>query len=1395
MLTAQISITTQNSCFSRGGAYRSILTGCAAFLLVAVAAQSAHGAAVFETWNDTYTSKIYTFGSPVESGEIQKDNIGSESSATEGRFAFRAGTVNVKTGGYIRIGPVTVSGTEADYGNWIGAGGDSATLNICGGTFWADEGSSSRNGAGLVRLGVNNISGRTGIAKITLSSGLLRAYVLRCGASDYLANTGCSSPAEMNMSGGTAEITTFQLGAPLVGTTSAAATFNLTGGEMKIFGKFQFCTEHNQTFNWGSGTFAAKAANVFQEDALRSTVITRTVTVSGSPAVFDTGDYAQTIPSCIATGSGTLKLTGGNTVTFAASPSFSLWIDDGTTLNVPSGGLTVPAMTLENGARLVFDSDSVLPGALVAITATGGFTVPEGADVLDFVSITGENAGKCEKTLSGNTITIAREGDPDFVWNGSGANWSDANAWNNAGEAKAWADGNNAIFGIANATATLTANASAASVVFTSAATIAAGGTGAASLTASTVSVDPGVTATISAPTAGALAKTGAGTLVLGSSRSDATTLAEGTLKMLPDATVNGLTLGTADPEKPVVFDYGGQTLSAAPETYLVTGSTVTLTNGVFSSSGDLDIRDSKKLPAVLTVANGAELKKVGSSGNCAFLADGDATINVIGGAITIPERTLYIQHASNSGSLHINVIDGRMECAANIYAICGGSSSESPSLYMMFTNSTFRIINKPFFFGGYDAGNDTRKLRPTAVLAMTNSVFSVGSSDIRIGQYPVVEGKTGGSHTAVFEGSVVTSGTFTVGNDRPLNNARLNRTRLVLAGTGGIQAYTDEDKWITVGADGLVIDTQDNSAALNANLGGSGAVTKIGSGTLTVARSQTSTAALAVDSGTLALAGGDSVARPVEVASGATLRLNATAKSSINGLTLAAGSTLDIVSYSVGVALAATTLNLPEEGTVALTLNGGAFTKGIYGIVSKSGLTAEVAAAKFAVSTAGGLQYEWRMVGDVLVLYVGDDHPANTWVGFGEDGRIANRANWAGGAVPAEGSPLDFSHMSSSAVIIADAGYAFGAVTMGSGVVTFTNSLTAASFSDMSKVAVGTNSTVTIDGDIVLNTSGNVIDYVCYTVAQGGVLRVTGLIRVPDTKTYYVTPCVTDSIEGTIASRGIVNNGVMEFGLTRGTSDSTVNWEIGEEGLSGTKTFTIGNTDGAHATVKASADFTIAANIIQYRMLTLDTAGHTITVGNGSIGAILPILPNDNAPIRWTKFVGSGTVVANYDMNRITSDPSYKGGPLIVQDGATLALKAGTNLGTGLLTVEDGATLKVSESGTVTLSGDLALDDGATLAFNWTAARTAPQLALASGKTLTLGDGKQLKVEVSSTCGKLHGGEHLLTDCDGGFADASLSIVLDGDDDAAQWVKEVFVKGGEIVVENKRLGMVVILL
>ena len=193
----------------------------------------------------------------------------------------------------------------------------------------------------------------------------------------------------------------------------------------------------------------------------------------------------------------------------------------------------------------------------------------------------------------------------DYVWNGgtAGSGWTDGSPWMVGGSASAWADGNTAVFETAGDAATLNANVSATKVDFRANATV--GGT--ATLTVPDVSVASGASATISAPTAGALTKNGAGALTLGKSRSEQTTVAEGTLKMANGATLDAskFTLG-ADAAKPVTLDYGGQTLSGTPGNYTVNGMNVTLTNGVFTTSSGGNIDSLGSMPAVLTIAKGA---------------------------------------------------------------------------------------------------------------------------------------------------------------------------------------------------------------------------------------------------------------------------------------------------------------------------------------------------------------------------------------------------------------------------------------------------------------------------------------------------------------------------------------------------------------------------------------------------------------------------------------------------------------------------------------------------------------------------------------------------------------------------------------------------------------------
>jgi len=198
-------------------------------------------------------------------------------------------------------------------------------------------------------------------ATVNLNSGVLQARVLCIGGTKYDSHAACAKNGILNINGGVAEISTLYFGAlnSKAGTSDgggyASATLNLTGGKLEV-SKFSFNAYHSQYFTWGSGTIKATATNVFTRSAIVSGAGSRTVSVNGTPAVFDTGDFAQNLPVDIAsgTGTGTLKLTGGNNVTLPAgsTPAFGILLDGDTTLTVNGSGTSIPSLTLMDGSTL-----------------------------------------------------------------------------------------------------------------------------------------------------------------------------------------------------------------------------------------------------------------------------------------------------------------------------------------------------------------------------------------------------------------------------------------------------------------------------------------------------------------------------------------------------------------------------------------------------------------------------------------------------------------------------------------------------------------------------------------------------------------------------------------------------------------------------------------------------------------------------------------------------------------------------------------------------------------------------------------------------------------------------------------------------------------------------------
>ena len=423
-----------------------------------------------------------------------------------------------------------------------------------------------------------------------------------------------------------------------------------------------------------------------------------------------------------------------------------------------------------------------------------------------------------------------------------------------------------------------------------------------------------------------------------------------------------------------------------------------------------------------------------------------------------------------------------------------------------------------------------------------------------------------------------------------------------------------------------------------------------------------------------------------------------------------------------------------------------------------------------------------------MLVLTVGEV-PSNAWTGLGGDGRMSTGANWSSGSVPSDGSDLDFSSVVSDVAIIADSGSSFGAVTMGGGVITFLDSLTATSFSDTAKVAVGTNSVVTIDGDLVY--SGSSYETICYSVASGGVFRVTGDIVASKDKaghTNYLLPSITPSIDGTIAAKGLVND-IMSTHNENKTAFALVknggraNWEIGEDGLSGNgvNSFFTPASDGSSAKITATADFSCSAVVANHQSLELDTGVFTITLGSGgeSLGGI--------AFSGTTTISGSGKVVANYDIENQTSDAEGWNQSFDVRGSATLAIVPGSQITkSGTVTVATNATLLVAQSGTVAPGGSLVLENGAALGFNFSDRRTSPMLAIPAGSTIP--DVVDVKIGASDGVQPASGMVCQLTS---GFDFTGKVVNLV---DRPDWLKEVSVDAdGNIVATIKSSGFILI--
>ena len=561
-------------------------------------------------------------------------------------------------------------------------------------------------------------------------------------------------------------------------------------------------------------------------------------------------------------------------------------------------------------------------------------------------------------------------------------------------------------------------------------------------------------------------------------------------------------------------------------------------------------------------------------------------------------------------------------------------------------------------------------------------------------------------------------------------------------------------DLTVTVTENGGTIDNGGYDILVSKDL--DGAMSFTGSGTTTIGVNQSATGSMTVGGGTVALNAGLTVARSVAVDDGATLKATGAATLS-GGVEFADGATLDVTG-SDAVAASAT---FPVNGTVTLKKNGGAFARGLYPILAKTGITAAEVDGKLVPSLASGSSYGYCVKDDTLYLAVDVNMTHSVWTGAAGDGKMSIGGNWWSGTAPGAGDALDLSCITAAATIDCDIDATFGAVTMGSGVVTFAGSLTASSFSDTSKIAVGENSTVTLDGDLDFSNTAEAC--IVNTVATGGKFVVNGVIRQKsDAGDFNLLPCATAGGGAIVAKGGLSANKSSYFRLGR-NGVGTYNWIVGSDGVvSGNSGgyWLYANENEPHTIIKPlDSDFPIAAKIAvrEHAILTLVTTGddgnpHTITLGDGS--ANYGIYREGTVNI-----TGTGTVVANYNVSDLTATASQRVNPFVVTDTATLAIKAGKQITTGAINVNSDATLAFPETGTVTLAGNLTLASGSTLAFK--VADNSCSVLAKNSKTITLPASGKVKVKLTADSLPEVGTSYTLTD-GAGLTDTS-KFELDG--------------------------------
>ena len=674
------------------------------------------------------------------------------------------------------------------------------------------------------------------------------------------------------------------------GTNIGAGTLNFTTGGLGSTGAVTFTG--NSTLQYGSATTTDLSSRLVIGNG-----VTGTVDTNGNNVTFATGFGASGSGALIKIGTGTLSLNAANTYT----------------------GLT----TVNAGTLAIGSGGSLASGNALTLGASGLATFDNVGQTLDAVTNANTTTDALNFTASTGTVTLAS-------LSGSGNTTFGSNGVVTGGISSG------TITSVGNLTANISGGTTTVGGLLTG--NISSGTVGAGSLSASSVS---GGTNTI----------TGA---------AGVTTLSSGTTTVGGVATIGTLSGGTVN--------FNGATSSVTTlngGTVNLGGSTVlTVSNGTTSgmltgtggsltktSSGTLTLNGTNSYTGLTTVSAGT--LSVGSGGS---LASGNELTLGASGLADFANAGQTLGAVSNA-----NTTSNALNFTASTGTVTLGSLSGAG-------NTTFGSLAS---IGTLSAGTVNLNGSTSAITTLNGGTVNLGSSSALTVSDGTSSGAitgTGGSLTKISSGTLTLNGTNTYTGGTNLSAGTLNFTTGGLGTTGavtftgnatlqyGSATTTDLSSRLAIG-NGVTgtVDTNGNNVTFAIGFGasGSGALTKLGSGTLSLNAANTYTGLTTVNAGTLSVGSGGSMA------SGNALTLGASGSATFGNAnqTLGTVSNANTTSNALNFTATSGTVTLASLSGAGSTRFGsdGVVTGGISAgtVTSVGNLTANITGG---TNTVGGL-------------------------------------------------------------------------------------------------------------------------------------------------------------------------------------------------------------------------------------------------------------------------------------------------------------------------------------------------------------------------------------------------------------------------------------------------------